>query len=182
MRGDIVADHNDPNAVNSIFSDIDYSAADLYDLFGFPTAGGANVLLALTFASVPKPACWTRTCCTGFKYIPSARSVAAAGEYHRGNGAPLFRRRQREISRRIEDRGSAGDDRYSTTSHREFLGFPCGDFSTVVEFDKVVPIPTPDGQVIQAFIGGRDDAFFNDLLGSFGPSTTRRSSTTCRTR
>jgi len=27
------ADHNDPNAVNSIFSDIDVSAADLYDLF-----------------------------------------------------------------------------------------------------------------------------------------------------
>ena len=30
-----MADHNDPNAVNSIFSDIDVSAADLYDLFGF---------------------------------------------------------------------------------------------------------------------------------------------------
>ncbi len=29
-----MADHNDPNAVNSNFSDIDYSAADLYDLFG----------------------------------------------------------------------------------------------------------------------------------------------------
>jgi hypothetical protein len=32
-----VADHNDPNAVNSIFSDIDVSAADLYDIFGFPS-------------------------------------------------------------------------------------------------------------------------------------------------
>jgi hypothetical protein len=31
-----MADHNDPNAVNSIFSDIDVSAADLYDIFGFP--------------------------------------------------------------------------------------------------------------------------------------------------
>jgi len=30
-----MADHNDPNAVNSIFSDVDVSAADLYDLFGF---------------------------------------------------------------------------------------------------------------------------------------------------
>ena len=30
------ADHNDPNSVNSIFSDIDVSAADLYDLFGYP--------------------------------------------------------------------------------------------------------------------------------------------------
>ena len=32
-----MADHNDPNAVNSIFSDIDVSAADLYDIFGFPS-------------------------------------------------------------------------------------------------------------------------------------------------
>src|ERR1043166_4365414 len=49
-----MADHNDPNAVNSIFSDIDYSAADLYDLFGFPTNAGRTALVALTFASTPK--------------------------------------------------------------------------------------------------------------------------------
>ena len=52
-----MADHNDPNAVNSIFSDIDVSAADLYDLFGFPsddTTGGEKVVIALTFASVPE--------------------------------------------------------------------------------------------------------------------------------
>jgi len=52
-----MADHNDPNAVNSIFSDIDVSAADLYDIFGFPSddlAGGEKVVIALTFASVPK--------------------------------------------------------------------------------------------------------------------------------
>ena len=44
-----MADHNDPNAVNSIFSDIDVSAADLYDIFGFPsadTAGGDKVVIA----------------------------------------------------------------------------------------------------------------------------------------
>src|SRR5437588_9565050 len=52
-----MADHNDPNAVNSIFSDIDVSAADLYDIFGFPsadTSGGEKVVIALTFASVPE--------------------------------------------------------------------------------------------------------------------------------
>src|SRR5438128_4459950 len=51
------ADHNDPNAVNSIFSDIDISAADVYDMFGFPsddTSGGENVVIALTFAPVPQ--------------------------------------------------------------------------------------------------------------------------------
>ena len=48
-----MADHNDPNAVNHIFSDIDYSPADLYDLFGWPTAESKNVVFALTFASAP---------------------------------------------------------------------------------------------------------------------------------
>ena len=32
-----MADHNDPNAVNSIFSDVDVSAADVYDMFGYPS-------------------------------------------------------------------------------------------------------------------------------------------------
>jgi hypothetical protein len=52
-----MADHNDPNAVNSIFSDIDVSAADLYDIFGFPSddaAGGEKVVIALTLAAVPQ--------------------------------------------------------------------------------------------------------------------------------
>src|SRR5229473_5448277 len=57
-RINFMADHNDPNAVNSIFSDIDVSAADLYDLFGFPSddaTGGEKVVIALTFASIPEP-------------------------------------------------------------------------------------------------------------------------------
>jgi len=50
-----MADHNDPNAVNTIFSDIDVSAADVYDMFGFPSAAADDtVVLALTFASVPE--------------------------------------------------------------------------------------------------------------------------------
>src|SRR5438128_435846 len=52
-----MADHNDPNAVNSIFSDIDVSAADVYDMFGYPsddTDGGEKVVVALTFAAIPQ--------------------------------------------------------------------------------------------------------------------------------
>ena len=71
-----MADHNDPNAVNSIFSDIDVSAADLYDLFGFPSddsAGGEKVVIALTFASVPQPVSSTPTCFTGSRSLPTPR-------------------------------------------------------------------------------------------------------------
>jgi hypothetical protein len=56
-EGETIADHNDPNAVNSIFSDIDVSAADLYDIFGFPSddrTGVEKVVIALTFAAVPQ--------------------------------------------------------------------------------------------------------------------------------
>ena len=52
-----MADHNDPNAINSTFSDIDVSAADLYDIFGFPgddRSGVEKVVIALTFAAVPQ--------------------------------------------------------------------------------------------------------------------------------
>jgi hypothetical protein len=51
-----MADHNDPNAVNCIFSDIDVSAADVYDMFGYPSddlSHGEKVVIALTFASTP---------------------------------------------------------------------------------------------------------------------------------
>ena len=36
------ADHNDPNAINSIFADVAVSAADLYDIFGWPGKGAGG--------------------------------------------------------------------------------------------------------------------------------------------
>ena len=40
--------------------------------------------------------------------------------------------------------------------------------STVIDTNKVNVIDnTPDGHSIKAYIGGRDDAFFNDLTGFF---------------
>ena len=53
----IAADHNDPNAVNSIYSDVPISGADLYDIFGYPSddkSNGEAIVVQLTFASVPK--------------------------------------------------------------------------------------------------------------------------------
>jgi hypothetical protein len=52
-----MADHNHPNAVNSILSDIDVGVADLYDIFGFPSdnrSGVKKVGIARTFAAVPR--------------------------------------------------------------------------------------------------------------------------------
>src|SRR5712691_432477 len=80
-----MADHNDPNAVNTIFSDIDVSAADLYDLFGFPsddTAGGDKVVIALTFASVPEAGVLDSDLLYRILITPDRRLMRPAKEDH----------------------------------------------------------------------------------------------------
>ena len=164
-----MADHNDPNAVNHIFSDIDYSAADLYDLFGWPTSKGNNVVFALTFASTP-PAAGALDTDLLYRLLltshpragwPDAAEISLESVLHYFDAVKdkyLGELKTAEIRVTVETPGRV---------MVKFLGFPCGNFSTAVEANKVVAIPTPDGQVIQAFIGGRDDAFFNDLTGFF---------------
>src|SRR5262249_42227087 len=48
-----------------------------------------------------------------------------------------------------------------------FINFPGGSFSRVIDANQSLTIDTPDGFAIKAYIGGRDDAFFNDLTGFF---------------
>jgi Domain of unknown function (DUF4331) len=157
-----VADHNDPNAVNSIFSDIDVSAADLYDLFGFPsdaTPAGEHVVVALTFASIPE---------TGVFDTDILYRILL-------NTAP-------RVTRSVEDESLEGLLKYFDSLKDKYLGagkdaasratvkfvnFPGGSFSTVVSTNKVLTIASPAGHSIKTFIGGRDDAFFNDLTGFF---------------
>lgn len=163
-----MADHNDPNAVNSAFSDINVSAADLYDFFGFPV-GEDKVLIALTFAAVPEagtldndilyrvlvhaaprvgwPESEGRTLEALLKYVDSVK------EKYLGN----FKSSEVRVSVDASQRATV-----------KFLNFHAAkSFSTVIETNKVVEIPTPDGHSIKAYIGGRDDPFFNDLTGFF---------------
>src|ERR1051325_649779 len=69
----LAADHNDPNSVNSIFSDVDVSAADLYDMFGWPSDDGNDVILALTFASVPRAGVFDTDMLYRIEVVPSPR-------------------------------------------------------------------------------------------------------------
>jgi hypothetical protein len=166
-----MADHNDPNAVNSIFSDIDVSAADVYDLFGFPsddTTGAEKVLIALTFASIPE---------TGVFDTDMLYKIQIAA--HPRVDLPSEDERSLETLFRYFD---AVKDKYLVELHAseirvtfdqdnrarvDFKDFRGGSFSTVVDTNEVLTIETPDGQPIKAFLGGRDDAFFNDLPGFF---------------
>ena len=166
-----MADHNDPNAVNSIFSDIDVSAADLYDIFGFPsddTDGGEKVVIALTFASVPEAGVLDPDMLYRIQIAPGRRVMRAAKEdqslgallkYFEGIKETYLKTlKPFEVRVTIDDKNRA---------HIRFINFPGGSFSQVLETNKSLTVQSPDGHPIKVYIGGRDDAFFNDLPGFF---------------
>ena len=166
-----MADHNDPNAVNSIFSDIEVSAADVYDLFGFPSddqAKGESVVIALTFAPVPETGIFDsdllyRIQVTALPRVvrPSQndRTLKAMLEYLEALSDKYFGDFKAAEIRVWPE----GPDRANV----EFKNFAGGSFSTVVPMNAVQMLDAPGGQPIKAFLGGRDDAFFNDLPGFF---------------
>jgi Domain of unknown function (DUF4331) len=166
-----MADHNDPNAVNSIFSDIDVSAADLYDIFGFPSddvAGGEKVVIALTFAAVPQAGVLDPDLLYRIRIAPDERVKRPAKEDHSLSGLLkyfdglkdkyLSTLRASEVRVTVDDRNRA---------HIRFINFSGGSFSQVIDTNRNVTLQSPGGHAIKAYIGGRDDAFFNDLPGFF---------------
>ncbi|HEX8129394.1 MAG TPA: DUF4331 family protein [Pyrinomonadaceae bacterium] len=166
-----MADHNDPNAVNSIFSDIDLSAADLYDLFGFPsddTDGGEKVVIALTFAPIPEAGVFDTDMLYRIMVSPDPRVVRPDKEDHSLKALLRYFDAVKEKylgpSKSAEIRVTVDQSQRATV---KFIDFPEGSFSTVVDLNQSLTINTPGGHAIKTYIGGRDDAFFNDLTGFF---------------
>lgn len=166
------ADHNDPNSVNSIFSDVPISGADLYDMFGWPAddrSDGEQVVLALTFAPIPGTGVFDPDLLYRIRVDPDPRigrplgseeehTLEALLRYARGVKDKYAKQGAAEIRVRVDAEGRA---------HVDFLDFPGGDFSQGVETGRVLTVGSPGGHEIKLFIGGRDDAFFNDLPGFF---------------
>ncbi len=166
-----MADHNDPNAVNSIFSDIDVSAADLYDLFGFPSddiTSGEKVVIALTFASVPATGVFDTDMLYRILISPDPRVVRPSKEDH---SLKALLRYFDAVKEKYLGPLKASEIRVTVDQANQatvkFINFPDGNFSRVVDTNKVLTIESPNGHSIKTFIGGRDDAFFNDLTGFF---------------
>ena len=163
------ADHNDPNAINSIFSDIDANAADLYDLYGFPsddTAGGEKVVVALTFASVPAAGIFDPDVLYRILISPNPRiapplkndaSLEGVREYFQAIKEKYLGLKPAEVRVTVAQNDQA---------KVELLRFPSGSFTKVVGTNKSETIEA-GGNTIKIFVGGRDDAFFNDLPGFF---------------
>src|SRR5437763_1420492 len=170
-REQVVADHNDPNAVNSIFSDIDVSAADLYDIFGFPSddaSGDEKVVIALTFAAVPHTGILDSDMLYRILIAPDRRFVRSAGEDASLEGFLAYletvKNRYLSVLKPSEVRVTVDRD---NQAHIRFINFPGGSFSAAVATNQSVTLQSPNRQPIKVFIGGRDDAFFNDLPGFF---------------
>jgi hypothetical protein len=166
-----VADHNDPNAVNSIFSDVDVSAADLYDIFGFPSAdlsGGEKVVIALTFAAAPKAGELDSDMLYRVRIAPDGRVMRPPNEDQSLEGLLTYiegiKSKYESILKPFELRVSVDQDQ---KAHVRFINFAGGSFSQVIESGRSVDLEAPDGQTIRVYVGGRDDAFFNDLPGFF---------------
>ncbi len=49
----------------------------------------------------------------------------------------------------------------------QFFKLPGGDFNATIDVNQPATLQAPGGFAIKAFVGGRDDAFFNDLPGFF---------------
>ena len=160
------ADHNDPNAINSIFGDIPVSAADLYDMFGWPSKDGKNVILALTFAAVPATGVFDTDLLYRIQVDPDPRVVRPAGDatlkslldYADAVKDKYLQQKPYEV------RVTFNDPRHAVV---EFIGFPGGFVRKVVAANEIYNVPIGGGQHIKLFVGGRDDAFFNDLPGFF---------------
>jgi hypothetical protein len=169
LPSSFAADHNDPNAINSIFSDIDANAADLYDLYGFPSndvAGEEKVVIALTFASVPATGVFDPDILYRILISPNPRiapplkddpSLEGILKYFKAVKEKYLGLKPSEVRVTVDKINGA---------KVEFLRFPGGNFTKVVGTNKSETIEA-GGNTIKVFVGGRDDAFFNDLPGFF---------------
>jgi hypothetical protein len=165
-----MADHNDPNAVNSIFSDIDHSPADLYDLFGFPSddhSNGEAVVIALTFASVPEAGVLDSDMLYRIQIAAHPRAVKPTDDHSLEallKYLDAVKNKYLGELKTSEIRVAVDQNQLATV---RFFNFPGGSFAKQIRTNTVEEIETPGGRSIKAFIGGRDDAFFNDLPGFF---------------
>jgi hypothetical protein len=163
------ADHNDPNGANSIFADIAPSPADLYDLFGFPVEDGSGerVVVALTFASMPGTGVFDPDLLYRIMLAPGQRvdsgiadsdGLEAMLKYFEGLKEKYAHLNPSEVRVTVDRAGKATV---------RFFKLPGGDFQATIDTNKPATLQAPGGFPIQVFVGGRDDAFFNDLPGFF---------------
>jgi hypothetical protein len=124
-------------------------------------------VLASTFASVPEAG----TLDPDLLYRMLAHARPRSADWPHGFDLHGFQKYIDGVRERFSSTFHTGDIRAwveeGNTAHVTMTGFPGGDVDTRIPTNSVATISTPGGQEIKAFVGGRDDAFFNDLPGFF---------------
>jgi len=163
-------DHNDPNVVNAGFSYIPVSAADLYDIFGWPSddkSGGEKLVLVLTFAPMPKNGIFDGDVLYQIKLDPERRITRPDKDDH--SLETVFKYAEALKSKYLNFKAAEIRVTFPGKNRAKiaFIDFPGGSFTREIDTNKTLTIDAPGGHAIKTFIGGRDDAFFNDLPGFF---------------
>src|ERR1700740_3142441 len=166
-----MADHNDPNAVNSIFSDVDVSAADLYDMFGFPSdnsEGGEKVVIALTFASVPEAGVLDNDMLYRVQLHAAPRVVQPAwNDFSLDNLTQYFEAVKDKYLGELNPCEIRGSGEETQKAKVEFKRFREADFSFTVATNERVTFTTSGGRLIQVFVCGVGGALFYALFCVF---------------
>jgi len=148
------ADHNDPNAINSIFFQTQANPADLYDLYGFPTdaVGPENVVIALTFASLPDTGVFDTDLLYRILIAPNPRPARQLEEkatldsylsYFEAVRRKYFNLNPAEVRVTVDE---------SHHARIQFLRFPGGSYSKVIETNKAEFFEL-GGHAIKMFVG-----------------------------
>lgn len=157
-------DHNEPDSVNAIFSNVEPSSADVYGLFGYPVErpdGGQNLVVILTYS--PEPG-------TG-SFEPKVMHELSIATEKRGAVAPTIEDLIKSIKQphpatiRVSYRNSNGKSK----AFLQFKGFQFTDSVESIEVGPSQKLIYPYGysRPIKVSVGGFDDPFFTDLNGFF---------------
>ena len=124
-------------------------------------------MVALTFAPMPQTGVLDPDLLYRVLFAPGARVVPPTGEEHSLKTVlDYFAAVQRKYLDLKASEVRVRVDR-SNRAKIDFLDFPGGTFSQTIDTNKSVTLKAPDGSEIKVYVGGRDDAFFNDLPGFF---------------
>ena len=136
------ADHNDPNPINSIFSDVALDPGDLYDFFGFPSpdeTGGEKVVVALTFAPAPQAGVLDPDFLYRILIDPDPRANRPTKDPESWNLEDLL-----SYAKAVDDKFlqlEAAEIRITSAGEGQakvqLLGFPGGDFAKTIAMNQV---------------------------------------------
>ncbi|HET6582459.1 MAG TPA: DUF4331 family protein [Nannocystaceae bacterium] len=162
-------DHNDPDKINSIFPDIEPSAADIYGLMAWPE-DPETIAVVLTWADVD----YDRDLLYQIHFDADPGETDTGGFFSGGvfslfdELAGLVVDEERTINVRFGRRRTPSEGEPAVAVEIAFADFEMERDTFHFPVETEVAIPVDDtGEQIFAFVGRRDDPFFIDLIGFF---------------